>query len=989
MANHFVYFDKKSLLNHDVEYKNVKSFLSSNFENTFVDWECLNHELKGDPKSTDIHTYIVPYEILIDEKFVISDFIKNSISNGKTHIVYFNKKDQKVSPRVPCLGIPTDRGTFVLESLLGYVSNFNSVGPLSLLEHGLDVLHVKKIPEPSDLLSYFSVIFFGLKKINPLALQYRNKIKSIFNNLSEEVFLYNLQKHDNFSLKVGFSNNLLVVSLRWEAKEEGLFSFFEKNLNWARISPQVSSCWINFFSDNNCFEFTLLSSLAFDSQKSLPPENNARPLGLYVIENESRKLQDVKITQDEHVDRFEVLKIPLIFSSYAIPEPKVKTDTSPNEVNHVWVAKKSIMGHGLNFKELVYQMDVKSSSIVKPWIIDKDKWVDDILKKDPNTINTFIVPHYWPLLLGQDVPDELLKRILSGNVRLFHFSKKGELPILNVPTMSIPSDRGSLLMEALISICGQSHYSGIQALFPLGANILTRETSFQSDDIGKGFDKVFSQIKEIEGKKINDFSVKINFSSKNIIRLIFEEQQGVQEEKAILRMGVHNNLMAFSINFPSLKNPFSWIFNNEKWKPIYSSTSSSWFNYFPEQERMEVTYVLSFSIDYEKTFTEIKNSNPLGIEIFSNKRIIGNDQEEKGIDKEGNEVSVLLEKSNNEELNNHKKNKGYSFESEGTKIERDTYTFEVAEKNKGKLLKNIEHNPHVLCISLYLYHKLMGQMVFDELMEQEDETQLRLYSKLPELKEKYNVNTWKEVYLKLNSKHKKKEDFYLEKVKGEFDLISLVSDRLGTSISHFYKRMNFYGKDPDELFNFSPHISDLFSFSVRVGFRECIKYFIEWNLVPEKFIMRSIDVAIKRNKFDSVKVIVKSIDYIDWLENKSLIYWVIDMGFIELMDTIIEKGININRNKKGDEAPLCYAAKKSNLEMVKLLVENGADINQAKGLPLEYCVENRDLPLLKYFLETKLVREDVIDRCLVIAQKGHEDRNIIELLSNFNTEKAK
>ena len=95
MANHFVYFDKKSLLNHDVEYKNVKSFLSSNFENTFVDWECLNHELKGDPKSKDIHTYIVPYEILIDEKFVISDFIKNSISSGKTHILFISIKKIK------------------------------------------------------------------------------------------------------------------------------------------------------------------------------------------------------------------------------------------------------------------------------------------------------------------------------------------------------------------------------------------------------------------------------------------------------------------------------------------------------------------------------------------------------------------------------------------------------------------------------------------------------------------------------------------------------------------------------------------------------------------------------------------------------------------------------------------------------------------------------------------------------------------------------
>ena len=112
------------------------------------------------------------------------------------------------------------------------------------------------------------------------------------------------------------------------------------------------------------------------------------------------------------------------------------------------------------------------------------------------------------------------------------------------------------------------------------------------------------------------------------------------------------------------------------------------------------------------------------------------------------------------------------------------------------------------------------------------------------------------------------------------------------------------------------------------------------------------------------------------------------MGVIELMDTIIEKGININRNKKGDEAPLCYAAKKSNLEMVKILVENGSDINQANGLPLEYSGENRDSALLKYFLETRIVRQDVIDRCLLIAQTGHEDRNIIDLISKFATEKG-
>lgn len=125
-------------------------------------------------------------------------------------------------------------------------------------------------------------------------------------------------------------------------------------------------------------------------------------------------------------------------------------------------------------------------------------------------------------------------------------------------------------------------------------------------------------------------------------------------------------------------------------------------------------------------------------------------------------------------------------------------------------------------------------------MNQKNEKKLRLYWKLPELKEKYNVQSWKEVYLKLHRYHKEKEDFYLNKVKGEFDMVSLICDRLGNSISHFYKRGAFYGQEPNELFNFTTHAPDLFSFSTRIGFRECIRYFIEWNLISDKFVSRSI-----------------------------------------------------------------------------------------------------------------------------------------------------
>ena len=46
-------------------------------------------------------------------------------------------------------------------------------------------------------------------------------------------------------------------------------------------------------------------------------------------------------------------------------------------------------------------------------------------------------------------------------------------------------------------------------------------------------------------------------------------------------------------------------------------------------------------------------------------------------------------------------------------------------------------------------------------------------------------------------------------------------------------------------------------------------------------------------------------------------------------------------------------------------------------------VENRSIPILTYFFETKLVRQDVIKRCEKIAKAVHGDMNIIDLLSKF------
>jgi Ankyrin repeat. len=242
------------------------------------------------------------------------------------------------------------------------------------------------------------------------------------------------------------------------------------------------------------------------------------------------------------------------------------------------------------------------------------------------------------------------------------------------------------------------------------------------------------------------------------------------------------------------------------------------------------------------------------------------------------------------------------------------------------------------------------------------------------------VPSWKEVYLKLHSYHKEKENFYLKKVKDEFDMVSLICDRLGNSISHFYKRGAFYGQEPNELFNFTTHAADLFSFSTRIGFRECIKYFIEWNLISDKFVSRSLDVSIRRNKFDVVKVVIESIDYVDWLESRELIFWVIEMNFVEMMETLIEKGINIHRSRLERESPLCYASMKKRFEITKMLVENGADLNKAKGLPLMYAVENKDTMMISYYLETKTLKLEVIENALKKAEETEDNLQVSSLL---------
>ena len=992
MEKHLIYFDKKALLNHDIEYSNIVNYLNSRLENEVLDWVCHNNHLSGDlnqPRTNEKLTFIIPYEVVVEGKLKISDFISNLLKVGKARIVYFNKKNQTTRPSIPCLGIPTDRGSFILESMLKFISNKSSTGIMNSFPLNTSVLHVSSVPKPAELLSYFSVVFFGLKRIEPSVGFQRVPVKALFNSLSQEINKNQLFKNKKFSLKVGFKGNLFACSLRWKTTYVTPFQFIEKTPQWDHLPPQVSACWFNFFRETKEVEIVVLKSFSFDSAKSLPPVKNAYNLGCVVIENE-KPSEDLilKVEPDPQIESFKVLTYQNRYEDKTeIGKDFIEKEFISNRPNIIWVSKKSLMGHSINYREFLQQLDVKSNAIVNPWVIEKDHWLEGACSKDKNKVNTFIIPYHWLLSVPEDLPKDFLERVLLGDIRIVYFNKKGDQPISKFPTMSIPSDRGSLIMEAIISLIGQPHYSGIKSLFPKGTPIILKKVPFLRGHSGRGYEGLFSELQESTGGRVSSNAIKVNFASKNIIRLIFEFEKGKNDKELIMRMGFYNNLLAFSVSFESEENPLDWIYNREAWKIIFSSTSSVFFNFFPEEKRVEVIYLLSFSIDYENSFSEIKKSHPLGLEIYSGLRSIGQDKEAY-LKKEEFEVSHVLEKSSNDLVNQDKKEKGYTFESEGEKLEKDVYTFEVAQRKTKKLKTNLEHNPHLLCISLYIYHKIVGNLVFDEMMNQKNVKKLRVYWKLNQLMEKYDVQTWKEVYLKLNSYHKKKEDFYRQKVKHQYDLVSLISDRLGNSIKYFYKLGGFYGQEPEELYDFTPHANDLFSFSTRIGFRECIKYFVHWDLVDEKFIMRSFDVAIRREKFDIVKVMIKSVDYIDWMENRHLVYWVIDMDFLDIMDILIKKGINIDRHKNDKEAPICYAASLKRSDMVKTLIENGSDINRAQGLALKYAVKNRDHDLVKYMLGTKMLRASYIENCLKLAEDQNDDMKIVWLLSSALPEES-
>ena len=107
-----------------------------------------------------------------------------------------------------------------------------------------------------------------------------------------------------------------------------------------------------------------------------------------------------------------------------------------------------------------------------------------------------------------------------------------------------------------------------------------------------------------------------------------------------------------------------------------------------------------------------------------------------------------------------------------------------------------------------------------------------------------------------------------------------------------------------------------------------------------------------RNKaLQDLELINESVytDFIDvHTENNDALRWAAEKGDIDMVKFLVEKGADINAN---DGLALFLAANIGNYDMVKYLVEKGADIHACNDSALCCAAENGSLDVLKFLVE--------------------------------------
>ena len=96
--------------------------------------------------------------------------------------------------------------------------------------------------------------------------------------------------------------------------------------------------------------------------------------------------------------------------------------------------------------------------------------------------------------------------------------------------------------------------------------------------------------------------------------------------------------------------------------------------------------------------------------------------------------------------------------------------------------------------------------------------------------------------------------------------------------------------------------------------------------------------------------------------NTSILHFAVIIGNIEIIEYILDNGVDINSQNVFEETPLHWCCKEGNLQIAKLLINNGANYNSLDfdgNSPLHWAAEYDQYEIVSYLLSLGVQVEEV------------------------------
>ncbi len=170
---------------------------------------------------------------------------------------------------------------------------------------------------------------------------------------------------------------------------------------------------------------------------------------------------------------------------------------------------------------------------------------------------------------------------------------------------------------------------------------------------------------------------------------------------------------------------------------------------------------------------------------------------------------------------------------------------------------------------------------------------------------------------------------------------------------------------------------DILKLAIDRGRLQFIKYAIEElkaDITSEEYLFAQL---FEDGRLECIKYLIENLGYKEHIEKSTDLYLASAYGHADVVRYLVDNGSAALCAK--NECGFTDAMIINELEIVKIYLENGFDINGFDGIVVLQATEFESYHILKYFLENNLANEDSIKKALIRAnERGYED--IAELL---------